>query len=142
MDDAGLVTAYFTGQIDGPVLDALAARESFVASVGGEEDDSEPAVSFPGGPRSPRSAAVDPCRINSAWPAAGQPTSDAPDAPAAAGLDCSLRHYSITAFARPGGKQSILGTGSAVRPPGIDEAGTRSLAPGATVACASGSEPG
>lgn len=139
MDDAGLVTAYFTGHIDGPVLDALAARESFVASVGGEEDDSEPAVSFPGGPRLPPSVAVDPCRINSAWPAAGQPTSDAP---AAARLDCSLRHYSMTAFARPGGKQSILGTGLAVRPPGIDETDTRSLAPGATVARASGSEPG
>ena len=106
--------------------------------MGGEEDDSESAVSFPGGPRSPRSVAVDPCRINSAWPASGQPTSDTP---AGTELDCSVRHYSMIAFARPGGKQSILGTGSTVGLPGIDEPGARSLASGATVARASGSEP-
>lgn len=129
MDDASVLTAYLTGEVDDPVLDALTARESLLAPMGGGGDGSEPDDSLPWKLEVPPPIAVDLRRVQSALPAADQAVSQALAAFAGSGPVILLSHC-MTALARPGEKPPpVWGMGYTVELLGIDDAATLSVAP-------------
>ncbi len=129
MDDPTVLTACLTGEVDDPVLDALAARESLLAPMGGRGDGNEPDDSLPWKLEVPPPIAVDLRRVQSALPAADPATATALAAFAGSGPVILLSHC-MTALARPGEKPPpVWGMGYGVELLGIDDAATVSLAP-------------
>jgi hypothetical protein len=152
MEDTSVVTASLSGEVDDPLLDALAARASLFAPMGGDEDDEEVDVRLPWQFAVPRPIALD-VRTIYAAATTGQSTStresgspgpaEAPPAastapvastppPVLPGSVILLRH-SMTALARPGEKPPpVWGMGYTFRLLGVDDAATVSLVPDTT----------
>jgi hypothetical protein len=129
MDDPGVLTAYLTGEVDDPVLDALTARESLLAPMGGGGNGGEADESLPWKLEVPPPIAVDLRRIQSALPTADQATAQALAAFAGSGPVILLSHC-MTAMGRPGEKPPpVWGMGYTAELLGIDDAATLSVAP-------------
>jgi hypothetical protein len=129
MDDPAVLTASLTGEVDDPVLDALTARESLLAPMGGRDGGGEPDDALPWKLEVPPPIAVDLRRVQSALPTADQALAKALAAFAGSGPVVLLSHC-MTALARPGEKPPpVWGMGYAVELLGIDDAATLSLAP-------------
>lgn len=129
MDDSNVLTAYVTGEVDDPYLDALTARESLLAPLGGRFDTSQPDDSLPWKLEVPPPIAVDLRRVQSALPTADQGVAQALAAFAGLGPVVLLSHC-MTAMAQPGEKPPpVWGMGYTVRLLGVDDAATLSVAP-------------
>lgn len=129
MDDPGVLTAYLTGEVDDPVLDALTARESLLAPMGGGGESGEPDDSLPWKLEVPPPIAVDLRRVQFALPEADQAIAQALAAFAGSGPVVLLSHC-MTALARPGEKPPpVWGMGYTASLLGIDDAATLSVAP-------------
>jgi hypothetical protein len=129
MDDPSVLTASLTGEVDDPVLDALAARESLLAPMGGRGDGGEPDDTLPWKLEVPPPIAVDLRQVQSALPEADQGITKALAGFAGAGPVVLLSHC-MTALARPGEKPPpVWGMGYSVEVLGVDDAATLSLAP-------------
>lgn len=129
MDDLDVMTAYSTGEVDDAVLDALTARESLLAPMGGGDDIGEPDDNLPWKFKVPPPVAVDLRRIGSVLPEADQAVAHALTAFAGSGPVVLLIHR-MTALARPGEKPPpVWGMGYAVKLLGVKDAATLSVAP-------------
>src|SRR5882672_8375340 len=114
MDDLDVMTAYSTGEVDDAVLDALTARESLLAPMGGGDDVGAADDNLPWKFKVPPPVAVDLSRIGSVLPEADQAVARALAAFAGSGPVVLLIHR-MTALARPGEKPPpVWGMGYAV----------------------------